>query len=1056
MFVRSSSWRVVLLGAALGLSSFVRAQQPVAEAPRRSHTTPASGDTVGYWQQRADYRIVATLDEEAQRLRATGELTYVNASPDTLRELYVHQYLNAFRPGSKWSEDDAREGRTRFQHLADPDYGYERFTSAPVVDGIAVTPVYPFAPDSTVVRLALPRALRPGDSVRVAFAWDARPSTVFRRQGRRGRHWDFAQWYPKVAVYDRGGWQYNPLRPAGEFYGEFGSFDVTMVVRDDQVLAASGVPVQGDPGWERARRWGTVRLGTAAYPDLPERTLPATRPGYRAVRFHARDVHHFAWTTSPDYLYEGGVYVRPASARFPTWDTVAVYALYRPGDETQWGNGVAVNRTITALRWLESIFGPYAYPAMGSVHRLDPGGTEFPMLMMNGSASQGLILHEGGHIFTYGILANNEWNAGWMDEGLTSYQTSWFAGATAPERAVARATEPPRRIPTGYREQAVTMSGDDNRFLGQQRLELIGRAEPIGTTAHEFTEFGIYNAMIYERAEMMYGQLRDAIGDTAFRAFLRDYYARWALTHVDELAMRASAQRASGRDLSWFFTQWVHETGLMDYELRDVQSVQGADGRWTTRATIGRRGTYRHPMPVGAFASGRWTIVRGDPLRDEETVTITTDARPDSVRIDPLHTTVDWDRRNDVPPGFAWSRVHHVFDWPFLDQSDRDRRIAALFPMLWYSEPYGMVGGIRSRSSYILQTDRLELGGVLTSRAADSRIPDTLNAADSPPWARVQLWVKVENPYLPGVSRPLMGHRAGLALLDGILRADYARTWDLSRFSMARTSRVSATLGATGAFPFDSAGLPERWRDAGLLELNGSLTGRIPLGTPGGEELRTRLSVFGGFAEGGGIDSLSSDATGYAKIEAELASTMQLVDSLTTLSLRGFAGWASPEIPGQRALYASVRDPLESFDIHWWRPRGAILKQRGINYLPLGGAALRGYSPFVALEAVGAVNGELSRHLYRVPPSVGNMSVWLSAFGDLGFGSPGEGTALDGAMLADAGIGASLRGRFYDREIRMRLDLPIWVHQPALAGGRGLSARKGDLALRWVLSTGGW
>ncbi|HYD51282.1 MAG TPA: hypothetical protein VEA99_01595, partial [Gemmatimonadaceae bacterium] len=489
-----SSLLLGALGAGLALA-LVRPTAAAAqddEARRRSFSTPPSGDTVGYWQQRVHYRIVATLDEAAQRLRATGELTYVNASPDTLRELYVHQYLNAFRPGSRWSADDEREGRTRFQRLRDPDHGYERFTTAPVIDGVAVTPVYPYAPDSTVVRLALPRALRPGDSVRVSFNWDARPSTVARRQGRRGRHWDFAQWYPKVAVYDRGGWQHTPLRPAGEFYGEFGTYDVTMVVRDDQVLTASGVPVAGDPGWERARRWGTVRLGADVYPDLPSPPTAVVPEGHKAVRFVARDVHHFAWTTSPDYRYEGGVYVRPAQARFRTWDTVHVYTLYRPGDEAAWGNGVAVNRTIRALRWLESIFGTYAYPAMGSVHRIDGGGTEFPMLMMNGSASQGLILHEGGHIYTYGILANNEWAAGWLDEGLSSYQTSWALDLTAPERAVARTTEPPRRIPTGYRDQAVTMRGDDLAFLGQHRLELQGRAEPIGTIAHEFTEFGIY------------------------------------------------------------------------------------------------------------------------------------------------------------------------------------------------------------------------------------------------------------------------------------------------------------------------------------------------------------------------------------------------------------------------------------------------------------------------------------------------------------------------------------------------------------------------------------
>src|SRR5919108_3026558 len=130
-----------------------------------ANTTPPSGDTVGYWQQRVGYRIVATLDESAQRLRARGELTYVNNSPDTLREMYVHQYLNAFRPGSKWSAADRREGRVRFQNLREPDYGYERFTAPPTVNGVAVRVEYPGAPDSTVARLVLPHPLAPRDSL---------------------------------------------------------------------------------------------------------------------------------------------------------------------------------------------------------------------------------------------------------------------------------------------------------------------------------------------------------------------------------------------------------------------------------------------------------------------------------------------------------------------------------------------------------------------------------------------------------------------------------------------------------------------------------------------------------------------------------------------------------------------------------------------------------------------------------------------------------------------------------------------------------------------------
>ncbi|HEY0969484.1 MAG TPA: hypothetical protein VGE02_00765, partial [Gemmatimonadales bacterium] len=234
-------------------------QQPV------NYAAPPSGDTTGYWQQRANYTIVATLDEGAEALRARATLVYVNNSPDTLVEFYVHQHLNAFRPNSAWSEVDEREGRVRFQRLPGRAQAYERFTATPTFDGVPVAPDYPGAPDSTVAHFRLPRPLPPGDTLRVEFEWEARPSLLPRRQGRRGRSYDFAQWYPKVAVYDRDGWQPNALRPAGEFYGEFGDFDVTLFLRPDQVIGTTGVVTEGDPGWEKALRWGVVARRPHAY-----------------------------------------------------------------------------------------------------------------------------------------------------------------------------------------------------------------------------------------------------------------------------------------------------------------------------------------------------------------------------------------------------------------------------------------------------------------------------------------------------------------------------------------------------------------------------------------------------------------------------------------------------------------------------------------------------------------------------------------------------------------------------------------------------------------------
>ena len=599
---------------------------------QRNSSSPASGDTTGYWQQRANYDISAQLDESRQTLSARGSLRYTNNSPDALTELYFHQYLNAFRPFSKWSDTDDREGRTRFQNLEDPAYGYERFTSAPRVDGTPVPVDYPGAPDSTVARIVLPRPLRPGQTITVSFEWEARPSTTYRRQGRRGRHYDFAQWYPKVAVYDRGGWQHNALVPAGELYGEFGDFRVALTLRTDQVVGATGVPVTGDPGWERAKRGGTVLLQRDAYGNAAQAPMDPPSADMRTVVFEAKNVHHFAWTTNPEYRYEGGAYVRKGprpKATHAVWDSVAVHVLYRPGDEASWGGGVALQRTIEAITWLEEFYGPYAYPQMSGIHRLDGGGTEFPMMMHNSTAEMELILHEGGHIYTYGILANNEWRSGWMDEGLTSYQTSWRLGETAQEIAAANLARDPRWL---------APSPSPRRLAAKAKL--IAEAEPVSLSASLFRNFNVYNEMVYTRAEHMYGALRDVMGDKAFRAMWRDYYARWALRHVDRSAMITTAERAAGAPLGWFFTQWLDSVGEVRYELKDV-SVTQRRNMWVTTARLVRIGAYRHPMPVGVRTATGWTFVRGDATKDDQRVTVTTTDRPDLVRLDPMALTDD-------------------------------------------------------------------------------------------------------------------------------------------------------------------------------------------------------------------------------------------------------------------------------------------------------------------------------------------------------------------------------------------------------------------------------
>jgi hypothetical protein len=990
--------------------------------------SPPAGDTVDYWQQRADYRITAELDEPAQVLHGKATLTYVNHSPDTLREMRVQQLLNAFRPGSRWSAADEREGRVRFQRLKEPDLAYERFTSPPTVNGEPVTVTYPFAPDSTVARFALAKPLAPGDSAIVHFAWDARPSaTIYRRQGRKGRKYDFSQWYPKVAVYDRGGWEAQPFIPNGEMYGEFGTFDVTLILATDQVVGATGIPVAGDPGWERARVWGEVHLARDAYGAV-DATLPEVAAGKKAVRFYARDVHHFGWATDPEFKYEGALY-RGA---------IPIHVLIPRAQLAKLGNGTFVKWNEHALEFLEKIYGPYGYPQLTGLIRLDPGATEFPMMAMYGSSvGEGTVSHEVGHIYSYGMLANNEWREGWLDEGLTSYQSEWRIGGT-PQDVAEGAKQQGVAPASGYRAHAHVMNADDRSTMQLLDMDLLGRAQAPEPASRTFNEFNIYQAAVYSRPDMMYGMLRDMLGDSVFTAFLHDYYARWKFKHVDELAMRASAERVSGRKLDWFFEQWVHHTGLVDYALEDVETTRDGDG-WLTRAKIIRRGEYRHAMPVGVTSQdvgGSWTIVRGDPLLDEQWVEIRSAAKPMHVRLDPLHSTEDWDRRNNVSGGLLDGRATMFApDWPFLAQTDRSRQLVAIGPEAWYTGPGGFTGAVRLRSNYATvgdaAWDKRELGVALSSQ-----IPDGANGAE-----HVMGWLTFSNPTVPFRDRPLVGVSAGVWVLDGITKVEIKKDWNLSPFLYSNGPQQHLKLGFDATLPYDDRWLElGRWQPANVYDVNAELTWRSRLP----QSIRARVKGFAG------LDRENDDGTTHAfeRAEGEVAQTGSFGAGETfTHKLRLFAG-ASRDAPLQRSIGLASLDATDTYADDFVRGRDALFARSDVHFVVPGGAGLRGYSPFVIVDRVVALNGEMAATVLRARAKSLVPAVQLVAFGDAALGRlPGN---SDVHTFADAGVGVLARDQLWDRAVTFRFDVPLYVRDPALAPG----GKPGDdrVKLRWTFS----
>ncbi len=959
-------------------------------------------DTTGYWQQQVTYRITATLDEPAGVLSGHARITYVNRSPNTLRDFFVHQHLNAFRPGSRWAAADSAEGRERFQHLRDPDNAFERITGSTVM-GQAAKPDYPYAPDSTIAHWTLPRPLLPGDSTVVEVDWRARLSTLPRRQGRRGRRFDFAQWYPKVVVYDRFGWEDHPLYPAGEFYGEFATYDVTLDLPEDQVIGATGVPVEGDPGWDHAKADPQLRIDYQR--DWYGRRAPgpgcgAVAAGRKCVHFHAEQVHHFAFSLNPQYVYEEG-----------RQGDVVVRVLYLPGDSATWGKGIAVRNTRAALAWLDSLYGKFAWPALTNVHRIEGGGTEFPMMVMDGSAGLGLIVHEVGHNYTMGILANNEWREAFLDEGFTSFQTSWFFETH------------------GGRSQYPAVEAD------VLLLDLDRWSEPVSMASERFRDFFTYNQMVYDKAQLFYEQLRYVVGDETMRRILRTYYARWKLKHVDEASFREVAEEVSGRDLKWLFGQWLHATPLIDYSLKRVQRTRQADGRWLTAVTIERKGDGWMPVEIGE-RRGDTIYARATGQPATEVVEFTTARRPGRLVLDPRVRAHDYnmlnnrERRGLMGRG-AWPlRI----DNPFQETVRRDVGVRGLLPVVWSNDFGGVTVGLRERANYLGRYDRgLVLATVATRPGASQALG---------------LYGRWSNPI--GGLTPRTTTSFAAWLTEG--RAGAAIAVD-------RSLRQHLGFGADPHVGFDAQwmattdlGYLDRrlWDDAGTIEAGPwvATTARR-----GAAVLRARLGGRGGvvyFNPGRGAVSRNRyDFEAFGRFTGAASVRTSL------LGARVFAGayLGQSDPVRQRQISVAGADPYETFTNPLLRSRGALLVRPDFHYQAPGGANLRGFRPDLGGRWAIGVNLEVTPWVLRRDQGI-LRGLGLEGFVDAGvvdtlmIQSSPPGRAY--TTLYDVGVGLVTQHQLKELDWTMRFEVPFAVNRWADAA----DARPGNerFALRWQVS----
>ncbi len=508
-----------------------------------------------YWQQRADYHIVAALDTGARTVSGSLVITYTNNSPDTLRYLWLQLDQNLYRAGS--------EGSVLFS--ADSRWGVRGFRGGYDLHDVKVngTDVFPKTND-TMMRLDLPVPVKPRGAATVSMSFSFRvPDHGSDRFGRDGSLYEIAQWYPRMAVYDDvRGWNTDQYLGQGEFYLEYGDIDYAITVPAGFTVAGSGVLQNAERvlSEEQRARLRKAETSTEVVQIITANEAKAAgTPGTKTWHFNAQRVRDVAWAAAPDFRWDA-----------TSWSGVLCQSFYEfPKSGKSWE--AAAEQTQWTIKNFSQNFFPYPYPQATSVAG-PVSGMEYPMFVMveygddDPSSIFTVLNHEHGHEWFPMLVGSNERRYAWMDEGFNTYIDAFALEARYPERNTYPAY-------LGVWQTAVTTNTQ----------------APLMTPADRIDARGLSSTGYRKPAVVLLTLRNHVVGPALFDEGFRRYIADWAFKHPTPGDFFRSMENASGRDLSWFWKSFFYSTDVLDI---GIDSVSQRDVGGESIMTVAlRRGT---------------------------------------------------------------------------------------------------------------------------------------------------------------------------------------------------------------------------------------------------------------------------------------------------------------------------------------------------------------------------------------------------------------------------------------------------------------------------------
>ncbi|MDO9550910.1 M1 family metallopeptidase [Rhodonellum sp.] len=507
------------------------------------------------WQQKVIYEMDVTMDVVKNQYKGTQKLHYTNNSPDTLERVFYHLFNNAFQPNSMMdvrsrtiADPDRRVGE-RIKNLGPDEIGSLEITTLKM-NGKPVR----FEHVETILEVDLLDPILPGSTVIFDMDFEGQAPLQVRRSGRdnaEGIRYSMAQWYPKMAAYDRRGWHANPYI-GREFYGNFGDFDVKITIDKTYILGGTGY-------LQNANEIGY------GYEDKGVKVKPVSGATH-TWHFIAPNVHDFVWAADPKYTHE----------KVQMENGPMVHFLYVKSEKTEENWSKLKGYTTAAIQYMSEHSGKYPYDQYSVIQGGD-GGMEYPMATLitgnrNLRSLVGVTVHELIHSWYYGVLGFNESSEPWLDEGFTTWGTSVVMDAVF------------------EKDPGFVQEGNYRSYF---RLAKSGNEEPLTTHGDHYNLNSAYGAATYTKGAVFIEQMTYLIGKENFDKAMLRLWNEWKFKHPTGIDVVRVMEKESGLELDWFYDYFIGSTKTIDYGVKAVE----ADGN-NTKITLERIGLMPMPLDV--------------------------------------------------------------------------------------------------------------------------------------------------------------------------------------------------------------------------------------------------------------------------------------------------------------------------------------------------------------------------------------------------------------------------------------------------------------------------